>query len=178
MKFIKLKEEHLEQVLNWRTQEWVTRYMFTDIQPDMEQQKKWFSRVNDDALQQYWVISVKDRNVGVISINDISYVNRRCSWAFYIGEKDVSMISMLLAPYVYHYVFEVLKLNKITGEVMEGNHAVRKMHLNYGCREVGHHKQHIYKYGNFHDVYMYELLQHEWFEHKTRYGNKTMIIED
>ncbi len=178
MKFIRLKEEHLEQVMYWRTQSWVTEYMFTDLAPDIEQQREWFARIQKDPSQQYWILSVKDRLVGLVSINDMSRVHQRCSWAFYIGEKDVSMLGMLLAPYVYQYVFEVLNLNKITGEVMEDNQAVRKMHLSYGCREAGCQRQHIYKYGRFHNVYTYELLKDEWLENKARYGKKIMIIEE
>ncbi|MCL9662765.1 UDP-4-amino-4,6-dideoxy-N-acetyl-beta-L-altrosamine N-acetyltransferase [Paenibacillus hunanensis] len=178
MKFIQLKEEHLEKVLYWRTQQWVTEHMFTDIEYDMEQQRRWFKRVSEDSTQQYWIISIKDRHVGIVSINDINYVHRRCSWAFYIGEKDVSMLSMLLAPYVYQYVFDVLNFNKITGEVMEDNDAVRKMHLHYGCRESGCFQQHIYKYGKFHNVYTYELLRQEWMASKSRYGKKIMVIEE
>ena len=42
IEFKRLKEEHLEMVLNWRTQPDVTKYMATDIEYDMEKQKQWF----------------------------------------------------------------------------------------------------------------------------------------
>ncbi len=179
MEFVPLREEHLGQVLRWRTQAWVTRYMFTDLKATatLEDQREWFAKISQDTTQRYWIIVSKGRHVGVVSINDIDYKHLRCSWAFYIGEKDVSMLSMLLAPYVYHYVFEVLKLHKITGEVMADNTAVRKMHMNYGCKEAGCLRDHIYKYDMFHDVYIYELLADEWLVNKSNYGNRMFGLE-
>ncbi|WP_322906519.1 UDP-4-amino-4,6-dideoxy-N-acetyl-beta-L-altrosamine N-acetyltransferase [Paenibacillus campi] len=176
MEFIPLQEEHLNQVLRWRTQAWVTRYMFTDLPENatLKDQTKWFAQISQDATQRYWIIIAKGRQVGVISVNDIDHKHHRCSWAFYIGEQDVSMLSMLLAPYVYRYVFEVLKFNKISGEVMAANTAVRKMHMHYGCKEVGCLRDHIYKYDTFHDVYTYELLADEWFHNKSKYGNRIL----
>ncbi len=179
MEFVPLQEDHLEQVLRWRMQSWVTQYMFTDLKETttVADQKRWFERISRDNKQRYWMIVAKDRPVGVVSINDIDYTHRRCSWAFYIGEQDVSMLSMLLAPYVYRYVFEVLKFNKITGEVMADNTAVRKMHMRYGCQEAGCLRDHIYKYEAFHDVYIYELLAEEWFANKSKYGNRMFGLE-
>lgn len=174
MEFVSLNEEHLEQVLLWRSQSWVTQHMFTDLKKTttLKDQLRWFEKIRQDATQRYWVIVTKGRQVGIVSVNDIDYNNHRCSWAFYIGEKDVSMLSMLIAPYVYHYVFEVLKLHKIIGEVMADNMAVRKMHTNYGCKESACLRDHIYKYDIFHDVYVYELLADEWFVNKSKYGNR------
>lgn len=179
MEFIPLHEDHLEQVLRWRMQPWVTRYMFTDLKATttVANQKKWFEQISQDDTQRYWMILAKGRQVGIISINNIDHKNQRCSWAFYIGEQDVSMLSMLLAPYVYRYVFEVLRFNKIIGEVMADNIAVRKMHTTYGCHEVGCLRDHIYKYEAFHDVYIYELLAQEWFTNKSKYGNRMLGLE-
>lgn len=40
MQFVSIKEEHLELILNWRTSEFVTRYMYTDIEYDLVKQRK------------------------------------------------------------------------------------------------------------------------------------------
>ncbi|WPP42027.1 UDP-4-amino-4,6-dideoxy-N-acetyl-beta-L-altrosamine N-acetyltransferase [Paenibacillus hunanensis] len=163
--------------MHWRMQPHVTKYMFSDIQADMDRQKQWFEAVSKDDTQCYWIIMVKDKPVGLLSLNDINRVHRRCSWAFYIGDESASMIGMMLAPYVYHYVFEELGFHKITGEVMEGNDKVRKMHVSYGCTEAGCQRQHIFKYGVFHDVYVYEMLNEQWQQHKGRFARKHARFE-
>jgi len=170
LKFLELTEEHLELVLRWRTSPEVTRYMFTDIPYSMDNQVRWFQRVSRDETSRYWVIALQGKLVGLVSLNEIDRTNMRCSWAFYIGEPEGRLIGGMLAPYVYFYAFEVLGLNKVVGEVLEGNDNVRKMHLIQGCREVGVYRGHIFKNGHFFDVYLYEYLRQDWLANRDKYN--------
>jgi UDP-4-amino-4,6-dideoxy-N-acetyl-beta-L-altrosamine N-acetyltransferase len=98
--------------------------------------------------------------------------------AFYIGEADARLFGGMIAPYVYRYVFEMLGFKKIIGEVMQGNENVRKMHIMQGSREIGIWKQHINKYNQFHDVYLFEMLDTDWDQVKSRYANCIADFED
>lgn len=178
LKFVKMREEHLPLVLKWRTLPEVTRYMFTDIDNDMRKQELWYKRISLDSANRYWIISLNERLIGVVSLNDIQTTHKCCSWAFYIGEPDCRLIGGMIAPYVYRYVFEVLGFKKITGEVMEGNENVRKMHVVQGCRQVGEWKQHVFKYGRYHDVYLFEMLDSDWEKVKGRYVNCVAEFEE
>lgn len=160
--FRKLREEHLEQVLQWRTQEDVTRFMNTDIEQDMKKQVDWFTKVTDSVTEKYWIIEVKNHPVGLIYLTDIDFVNLRTSWGFYIGEEEYRIYGGLIPPYLYNYVFLELGLHKITAEVMCDNTNVIKLNKLHGCREVGIYKDHIYKRERFHDVMMMELLKCDW----------------
>lgn len=166
IQFKKLKEEHLEKVLNWRTQEDVTRYMNTDIERDMEKQEKWFTSVSSSTTDKYWVIEIKEQPVGLIYLNQMDFVNQRTSWGFYIGEEKYRLYGGLVPPYLYNYVFSKLGFHKITAEVMSGNENVVKLNKMHGCREVGVYKEHIYKNGSFHDLILMELLKSEWIKLK------------
>ncbi|MFD2671970.1 UDP-4-amino-4,6-dideoxy-N-acetyl-beta-L-altrosamine N-acetyltransferase [Marinicrinis sediminis] len=178
LRFIKLKEQHLEQVLQWRTLPEVTQYMFTDVPFDMEKHTAWFNRVEQDSTHKYWLISIQNELIGVVSLNHIDWHHRRCSWAYYIGEAKHRLIGGMLAPYVYNYAFHQLQMKKVMGEVMEGNENVRKIHLLQGCREVGILRDHIYKYGNYHDVYVFEMLDTQWKELGKRYGDCEASFEE
>ncbi|GAE32147.1 UDP-4-amino-4,6-dideoxy-N-acetyl-beta-L-altrosamine N-acetyltransferase [Halalkalibacter hemicellulosilyticus] len=162
MEFLTIKKEDLEMILRWRKSEFVTRYMFTDIEGDMKQQERWYRNLQKDRNSMYWIVASKGKKLGLVSLNDIHWSHKHASWAFYIGEPKYSMIAGMIGPHLYNYAFYELGLLKLTGEVMEGNDAVRKMHQSHGCREVGCLKKHIYKYGTFHDVYIYEMLADEW----------------
>lgn len=175
--FVKMRQEHMSQVLKWRTSPEVTRYMFTDVDYDMEKQQQWFARISESASDLYWMISLNDEYIGVLSLNDIRPAHRRCSWAFYIGEPNRRIIGGMVAPYVYRYVFEVMNFKKIIGEVMEGNDNVRNMHVLQGCREVGVYRDHIYKYGRYHDVYLYEMTDLDWEQRKEQYKHCTAPFE-
>ena len=39
MKWIQIQEQHLKQILDWRTSEEITKYMYTDIEYNLENQK-------------------------------------------------------------------------------------------------------------------------------------------
>lgn len=162
LKFLKIQEEHLEQILDWRTQPDVTRYMFTDIEHSLENQKKWYQNLRADDSSRTWIISYQDEMIGVIYLSDLDLRNKRCSWGYYIGEESGRSLGGLIPLYLYNYIFHELKLNKVIAEVMAGNENVMKMHEMFGYRFVGRYENHIYKYGEYHDVFIYELLAETW----------------
>ncbi|MFZ3577525.1 UDP-4-amino-4,6-dideoxy-N-acetyl-beta-L-altrosamine N-acetyltransferase [Virgibacillus sp. DJP39] len=178
IEFLKLKEEHLEQVLEWRTKESVTKFMYTDIDYNLDNQKKWFDKVSNMPTERYWVISVKGNLVGVISLNDIDFYNKKTSWGFFIGDDKYKMYGGIIPPYLYNYIFNNLNLNKITAEVMEGNSNIMKIHKLHGYREVGNYKSHIFKYDKFHDVYLMELLKEQWEGNLKKFKKYNSKFED
>ncbi len=173
IKFSQLKESHLEKVLMWRTQSDVTRYMFTDIEYSLENQYKWFEKIKGSESDKYWVVSYGDEDFGVISLNKIDYANKKTSAGFYIGNNDYRKYGFFVLLYLYNYVFHELKFNKIYAEIMAGNESVIKFHSMYGFHEVGIYRQHIFKYGSYHDVFLFELLKEKWLEIGTKYEKYT-----
>lgn len=178
LKFNKLQEHHLEMVMEWRTKPEVTQYMFTDIEYNIRRQQEWYGRIVQDNSCRYWIIMLGEVSIGLISLTDLDWYNNRSSWAFYIGETNHRLIGGMIAPYLYNYAFDVLKLNKLTGEVMEGNENIRKIHKLHGCREIGVLKQHIYKYNRYHDVYLFEMVHCDWMRLKDKYRHCVADFED
>lgn len=162
LKFLKIQEEHLPLILSWRTDPEVTRYMFTDVDDDLDAQKKWYQKILTDESSRYWIISYQDQPIGVIYLTDMDHRNRHCRWGYYIGEAPGRSLGGFVPPYLYNYVFHELKFSKIIAEVMEGNQNVMKLHEMFGYRLVGRYENHIYKYGQYHEVLIYELLASSW----------------
>jgi UDP-4-amino-4,6-dideoxy-N-acetyl-beta-L-altrosamine N-acetyltransferase len=161
IQFLKMTREHMPQVLAWRCQEDVSRYMYTDIEYNLENQYRWFEKVSCASNEKYWVISIKGEGAGLFSLHNIDLHNRKASWGYYIGEQKFRMLGAIVPFYSYNYVFFTLGLHKLIAEIMEGND-ILKMHLAHGCREVGVHRQHIWKYERFHDVHVVEMLRSDW----------------
>jgi UDP-4-amino-4,6-dideoxy-N-acetyl-beta-L-altrosamine N-acetyltransferase len=176
IRFVELNEEHLEQVLKWRTQESVTKYMYTDIEYNLDKQRQWFEKIKHSKTNKNWIITYQECPIGLFSLSDIDLNHNKSSWAYYIGENDYSILGGVFPAYVYNYALGILKFNKMTIEVMEGNEKVRKIHKLFGCREVGVYKQHLYKYQKYHDVFLYEILKKEWEETGVRYQKYVPII--
>jgi len=149
LKFHKVKKKNLEQILKWRTLPKVTRFMVTDIENNIENQKNWFNKISGDKYQKYWIISYQSKDIGVIYLTKINYESKHCTWGYYIGEPNQSGIGGIIPPYLYNYVFLEMKFNKIIAEVMEGNEKLMKLHEIHSYRFVGKYKNHIYKNGNY-----------------------------
>ena len=162
LKFQKIREDHLELILKWRTLPDVTRYMFTDVEYDLENQKKWYQKSLTDEAARHWIISYQDQCIGMVYLTGIDEGNRHCTWGYYIGEASSRSLGGIIPPYLFNYVFNEMKFTKIIAEVMEGNRNVTELHEMFGYRLVGRYEHHIYKYDTYHDVLIYELLDRTW----------------
>lgn len=164
MKWITIEEQHLQKILEWRTSEQVTRFMYTDIEYNLENQKIWLEKIQNDQNGRYFLMEYRDELVGFISITDIQWAHKRGTWNFYIGNMKYAMLAGFLGAYMYNYAFKELGLEKLNGEVMDINEGVRKLHSKQGAREVGVLERHIYKNGMWHDVYIFEMTKQHWQE--------------
>ncbi|WP_172257156.1 UDP-4-amino-4,6-dideoxy-N-acetyl-beta-L-altrosamine N-acetyltransferase [Saccharibacillus deserti] len=171
LSFVAMNKDHLEKVLQWRTSPEVTKYMFTDIPYDLDNQYKWFDKVKESEKEIYWMICYKNTEIGVVSLNDIDLKNRKTSAGYYIGEKNFRRLGGMVLPYLYNFIFYELGLNKATAEIMSENSNVIKLHQMYGFREVGVFYQHIYKNDRYYDVNVLELLREDWEVSGQRYKN-------
>ncbi|MDP9202131.1 MAG: UDP-4-amino-4,6-dideoxy-N-acetyl-beta-L-altrosamine N-acetyltransferase [Gemmatimonadota bacterium] len=162
LRFAKVREQHLELILRWRRQPAVTSVMMTDVDLDMEKQRRWFERISSDQSVRYWIIMLHDKPLGVINLAEINLQHRRCSAGYYIGELDFKQLGAVIPPYLYNHVFLDLRLNKIYGEVVSSNKAVLRMHTLHGYRQVGTFYKHIVKNGELLDIVAVELLAETW----------------
>ena len=162
--FVPLTEAALPQVLDWRTEPSVTRYMRTDITRDPEQQLEWFRRISADSSCEHWLIRRDENNIGLAYLTDIDRASRVCSCGFYIGEIAARRFAGVILPGIVNHVFGVMKFHKIFGEVLAGNDNILKMHEMLGYRSVGVLKEHVFKQGTHHDLHLFELLRQQWEE--------------
>lgn len=169
MKWIQIEEQHLQQILDWRTSEQVTQFMYTDIEYSLENQKKWLEKIRADENGRYFLMEYRDELIGFISLTDIQWQHKRATWNFYIGNMKYAMLAGFLGAYMYNYAFDELGLEKLNGEVMDINEGVRKLHAKQGAREVGMLKHHICKNDVWHDVYMFEMTKERWLEVGTKF---------
>ncbi|MFD2442707.1 UDP-4-amino-4,6-dideoxy-N-acetyl-beta-L-altrosamine N-acetyltransferase [Bacillus sp. CGMCC 1.16607] len=176
MEFVPVKEEHLELILKWRTSDFVTRYMYSDIEYDLDKQRNWYQFIKSDPNSHYWVLEYKNEPIGLVSITDINQRDKRAYWNFYIGEPSFSMLGGFIGPYVYNFVFQNLNIQKLMGEVMEENEGVRKLHVKQGAREVGYFTDHIYKYGKYHNVYVFEMTKEMWKEAGAKFAKYVPVV--
>ena len=157
-----------EMLLAWRTDPAITRFMFTDLEnPDVERQRSWITAMEQRQDFRHFVIETAERPIGYLSYSGIDWAHRRCSSGSYIVDAEARRtVAGFLHSFIMDYCFYILEMNKIVNYFMEGNDNVIKIQRLLRCREVGILKEHVFKYGRFHDVLVFELCKAEWESRK------------
>jgi UDP-4-amino-4,6-dideoxy-N-acetyl-beta-L-altrosamine N-acetyltransferase len=179
---VKLKRMHegaLQKVLEWRTMPSITQYMYTDPKLTLEDQKKWFEKIQNDPSVRYWLIEVDGTEIGTIYLVDIDCVNLRCCWGYYIADMSFRGrgLGKILECNMYDYVFETLGLNKLWCEVFTFNEGVIKIHQRFGSEIEGTLNQHIRKNGKFYDIARMGILRDKWQNTKGNFSYEKIEIE-
>lgn len=172
----KVQEKHLQKILDWRTKENITRFMYTDIPYSMENQKNWFEVINVSQTSIHWVMEYNENFIGLISLTSIDWQNKRAYWNFYVGEEDYTMLAGFIGFYMYNYAFNELGFEKLLGEVMDINEGVQKLHLRQGAREVGILEKHIIKNDTWHDIHLFEMTSERW-QNNNKYSKYVAEVE-
>ncbi len=164
LQFRRINKQDLQTISEWRMNPEVTKYMYTSPELTIDSQMKWFSRITSDRTVSYWIISFSFKEIGVINLYDIDTVNKRCFWAYYIGDASVrgKGLGRNIECNIYDYVLRDLNLNKLSCEVLSFNKRVIEIHKHFGSQIEGVLRQHIYKDGEFYDVVRMAILRQEW----------------
>lgn len=179
LKLIKIQKCDLQLIQQWRMKPEVTKYMYTDPTLTDEVQLMWFKSINKNNNTKYWIIELDNKKIGLINLCDIDYRNKRCLWAYYIGDTSFRGrgIARILECNIYDYVFYKMKLNKLCCEVFTFNKKVISIHGKFGSKIEGIFKEHIFKNDKFYDVVTMAILKSEWEEIKQKYEYERIYIE-
>lgn len=71
-----LTSEKIEMVRQWRNDPKISKYMEYREEITPEQQKRWFSKLNNGYDNFYWIIKYKGEDIGLINIKDVDYDKR------------------------------------------------------------------------------------------------------
>lgn len=162
--------EHAELLLDWRTRPEITRYMFSDIEPDLDRQRLWLADcagrpgfvhrliAQDGVPVGYCSITVTDAAAGVGSFG-VYIVDK----AARTGPAGLNFIHML------NHAFFPMGLNKIVNQLMAGNARLVRAQRHNGYREVGVLREQVLKYGVLHDVHVFEQRRADWLAFRRRF---------
>ena len=164
LQFRKIQQKHLEKIRLWRMSDDVTKYMYTDPEITPEDQKKWHRQIEQDFSRMDWGINVDGQDIGVVCLYDIDPLNRRCFWAYYLGEQAAKGkgIGKSVELNILSYAFEQLNLHKLCCEVFEWNDFVITTHQKYGSKIEGTFHEHVWKGGKYHNVVRMAIIRREW----------------
>lgn len=162
----RIREEDLEQIMRWRMDEDITRYMNTNPRLTLEKQKAWFEAVNRNTDVRYWLIQVEGQPAGVVNLTGLDDPEGNLGWAYYMGEKRLRSIgtALSLEMSMYDYAFRQLGKRAVYSDVFTLNKGVVQLHKMCGCEVVEEKKRHVCKEGVWYDVTFLRMTAERWME--------------
>ena len=159
-----IRETDLENIMRWRMDPEITRYMNTNPKLTMEGQRKWLASIQGSTDVQYWMILVDGREAGVINLTGLDNPDGDLGWAYYMGEKELRSIktALSLEMSLYDYIFDELHKNALYGDIFTLNQGVIKLHQICGSEIVEEKKNHICKEGIYYDVTFMRMTRERW----------------
>jgi UDP-4-amino-4,6-dideoxy-N-acetyl-beta-L-altrosamine N-acetyltransferase len=157
------------QVLAWRNQPDVARFMCDDRPITPEQHARWMTDVLASDTRRYWIVEHRGCARGVINLADIDWDHRRCSWGFYLGEPDTAAdgtddrlhMSDALRR-VAEIAFIDLQLDKLCAQVLSSNERSLALHERIGFVREGVLRAHVRRTDGVHDLVLLSMLRSEW----------------
>ena len=161
-----IREEDLENIITWRTDPEITRYMNTNPVLTPEGQKKWLSDVQNDPSKRHWMIEAEGEPCGVIQLIDIDWKNKNTSWGYYVGVRRLRSIRLALSleMSLYDYVFDALGFEEIHNEAFSLNEGVIKLHQMCGNAIVKVVPGEVEKEGVSYDITHMSITRDKWYE--------------
>lgn len=161
-----IRESDLENIMRWRMDEEITRYMNTNPRLTMEGQRRWLQTIQENEDVEYWLIEVDGIPAGVINLTGLTAPAGDIGWAYYVGEKRLRGIktALSLEMSMYDYVFDCLNKQAVYSDVFTLNQGVIALHKICGCEIVEEKKNHVCKEGICYDVTFMRMTAERWRE--------------
>lgn len=131
----------------------------------VDEQRAWIAaKLKSDELN--FIIEYKEKPVGMIALHDISLIHRSVQMGrlligeeAWIGKAPVAFEADLL---LCDYAFDVLKMHKIYGDVMEDNLGMLKTRFYLGYKKDGILRDHYIYDGVYKNTVAVSLLENEY----------------
>lgn len=152
-----MTREDLEQVLSWRNDVDVRRYMYTQHEISLEEHTRWFERATLDSSRHLLVFESSAVPVGFINIHKIA-PGGIADWGFYAAPDAPKGTGRRLGEAALQYAFGQAGLHKICGQAIAYNERSIKFHLNQGFHQEGILRQQHFDGQQYHDIVCFGLL--------------------
>lgn len=151
----------LEQVLAWRNDLEVRRYMYTQHEISLPEHSRWFERASQDSSRHLLVFENNAVPLGFINIHEFS-AGGVADWGFYAAPDAPKGTGRKLGQTALHYAFIQAGLHKLCGQALAYNERSIKFHCSLGYQQEGILRDQHFDGQSYHDVVCFGLLATEW----------------
>ena len=160
-----MTEKDLKQVLSWRNDPRIRRYMYSQNEISDDEHARWFSRVSQDSKRHLLIYEVDGYGKGFFHIHQIAS-GGIARWGFYAAPDAPKGTGRALGEAALWYAFRTIGLHKLCGEALAFNERSIHLHLLLKFKQEGVLHQHHFDGQQYHDVICFGLLASEWYQAK------------
>lgn len=168
---VELNETHLPQMVEWRNDPFVSRFMIDQSNFTLAKQIEWFDKIKADKSRQQFIIvrNKSGESIGVVNLMRIVKENNNCYWGFYIGDQNFRMGGYAIEAefLILQYAFHVLEMNKVYCETLSYNSKVISVHKKFGFNIEGELKKQYKIHDRYENVVVMSILKNEFSEAST-----------
>ncbi|GAC1318952.1 MAG: GNAT family protein [Chloroflexota bacterium] len=148
----------------WLANRQVTDTLLRQFVPSPQQEEEWFNNAAADQCGVTWRIVAAGRAIGGTGIHGIDWINRHGITGLFIGEtsewrKGYAREAVGLRT---AYAFRDMGLERLESESMVDNIGMHRALEKAGYAKIGRRRHYIYRNGQWHDVFIFEVLRDEW----------------
>ncbi|HEC61568.1 MAG TPA: UDP-4-amino-4,6-dideoxy-N-acetyl-beta-L-altrosamine N-acetyltransferase [bacterium] len=156
-------EADLPILLKWRNSDLIRPFMTNGRIITWGEHEKWFKGLADDTSKKELIFEYQGTPIGQLTVSDIDHKNSTAYWGYSRGEEDAPRGSGTAMEYLaLAYIFEVLGIRKLCGELFSFNTKVIKVHEKFGWEEEGRLRKHCLKGEDYEDVICIAMFNFHW----------------
>lgn len=156
--FINLNNEEILIVRNWRNNESIKKWMYSDHIISLSEHNKFLKELKKDNKNFYWL--VKDKNdvyKGVVYFNRADFKNKNAYMGIY-SNPDMKGVGQFLLEALKEVAFENFGFNFLKLEVIESNQKAINFYKKNNFKEEGKLKKFVNKDDKWQDVIIMGIL--------------------
>jgi len=167
--------EDIDSFILWLNDEEVRQYLGMTLPLNKIREKEWIEGIYKDDRNMVLGIVLKedDHLIGNIGLHQISMPHRNARLGIFIGDKGywskgcgTEALKLLVK-----YGFDQLNLNRISLTVFDFNSRAIRAYEKAGFKREGVLREHMYRNGKYHDVYIMAILKSGWRERQNVTGS-------
>lgn len=133
--FIDLSLDETKMVLEWRNNQNIRKWMFTQDEISLSDHLKYIHSLKERNDRVYFLVKKDANNIGVISFTDINTEHKSAEFGIYAKPTLKGMGDILMQTIIKH-AFNVLKLRLLISNVFEDNHQAIKLYNKHGFKKI------------------------------------------
>ncbi len=165
-----VEENHLQKLKEWINNPLVHDYIQPRTPLTIEEiRKKYLFPPSDMKNIHYIILSEESVPVGVVSLKNLHFVNRRAELSIFIGEDKYrgKGYGKCATIEILRFAFVKLNLNKVFLEVYEFNKNAVELYKKIGFKTEGNLKSHSYKNGKYRNLLIMGIFREEFLKNFT-----------